>query len=250
MVANGFRMYLYNNRIVITGGSGRFAQEVKKVNINYRLYFPKKKELDILNTKLIRKYLKLVKPKYLVHLAGLSRPMSMHDRFISKSIDLNIIGTSNITKVCSELNIKLIYFSTSYVYPGLKGNYKENDPLLPKNNYAWSKLGGECAVHMYKNSLILRVSMTEKPFVHKKAFTDFFTNFIFHEYIAKYLFKLINRKGIINVGGKTQSVYKFVKKYQPNVKKILAKKIFGKKHPLNPSMNINKLIKILKNNLN
>jgi len=239
-------MYLYKNRIVITGGTGRFALEVKKVHINYKLYFPKKKELNILSTKLIRKYLKLIKPKYLVHLAGLSRPMSMHDKFISKSIDLNIIGTSNITKVCSELNIKLIYFSTSYVYPGLRGNYKENDPLLPKNNYAWSKLGGECSVHMYKNSLILRVSMTEKPFVHNKAFTDFFTNFIFHEYIAKYLFKLINKKGIINVGGKTQSVYKFVKKYNPNVKKLSAKKIFGKEHPLNPSMNINKLIKILK----
>ena len=60
-------------------------------------------------------------------------------------------------------NIKLIYFSTNYVYPGKRGNYKEEDPLLPVNNYAWSKLGGEAAVQMYSNSLILRVSMTEKP---------------------------------------------------------------------------------------
>ena len=68
---------------------------------------------------------------------------------------------------CSEFNIKLIYFSTSYIYPGVRGNYKETDPLLPSNNYGWSKLGGECAVHMYKNSLILRVSMTEKPLFTK-----------------------------------------------------------------------------------
>ena len=40
---------------------------------------------------------------------------------------------------------------------------KENSPVLPMNNYAWSKLGGESAVHMYKNSLILRLNMTEKP---------------------------------------------------------------------------------------
>ena len=53
--------------------------------------------------------------------------------------------------------------------------------FLPWNNYAWSKLGGECAVQMYKNSLILRVCMTEKPFIHNKAFTNVKLNFIFHE---------------------------------------------------------------------
>ena len=38
-------------------------------------------------------------------------------------------------------NIKLIYFSSSYVYGGKsKGNYKETDPILPCNNYAWTKL--------------------------------------------------------------------------------------------------------------
>ena len=37
-------------------------------------------------------------------------------------------------------NIKLIYFSTNYVYPGTKGNYSEKDALLPVNNYAWSNL--------------------------------------------------------------------------------------------------------------
>ena len=239
-------MLLYKNRIVITGGTGRFGLELKKIKNRYRLFFPSKKELDILNVKLIHDYLKLKKPKYLIHLAGLSRPMEIHKNFLKKSIDLNIIGTANITKVCSDLGIKLIYFSTSYVYPGTKGNYRENEPLLPKNNYSWSKLGGESSVHMYQNSLILRVCMTEKPFVHDKAFTDFITNFIFHEDIAKYLFKLINKKGVINVGGKIQSVYNFVKKYNPKIKKISAKKFLGQKYPLNPSMNVNRLKKIIK----
>ena len=238
-------MLPYKNRIVITGGTGRFGVELKKIKSRYKLFFPKKKELNILKINSIIKYLKIKRPKYLIHLAGLSRPMEMHKKFLKKSIDLNIIGTANITKACSDFNIKLIYFSTSYVYPGTKGNYNENDPLLPKNNYSWSKLGGESAVHMYPNSLILRVCMTEKPFVHDKAFTDFITNFTFHENIAKYLFKLINKNGIINVGGKIQSVYDFVKKYNPKIKKNSAKKIFGKKYPLNPSMNINKLKKII-----
>ena len=218
-------MLLYKKRIVVTGGTGRFGLELKNIQSKYQLFFPKKNQLNILKIKSIIKYLKLKKPKYLIHLAGLSRPMEMHEKFIKKSIDLNIIGTANITKVCSDLGIKLIYFSTSYVYPGIKGNYKEDNPLLPKNNYSWSKLGGESAVHMYHNSLILRVCMTEKPFVHKKAFNDFITNFIFHEEIARFLFKLINKKGVINIGGKTQSVYKFAKKYNPTIKKISAKKI-------------------------
>ena len=238
-------MLPYKNRIVITGGTGRFGLELKKIKSKYKLFFPKKKELNILKINSIIKYLKIKRPKYLIHLAGLSRPMEMHKKFLKKSIDLNIIGTANITKACSDFNIKLIYFSTSYVYPGTRGNYNENEPLLPKNNYSWSKLGGESAVHMYPNSLILRVCMTEKPFVHDKAFTDFITNFTFHENIAKYLFKLINKKGIINVGGKIQSVYDFVKKYNPKIKKISAKKILGSKYPLNPSMNINKLKKII-----
>jgi dTDP-4-dehydrorhamnose reductase len=239
-------MLLYRNRIVVTGGTGRFGQELKKVKNKYKIYFPKKSELNILNIKSIIKYIKTKKPKYLIHLAGLSRPMDMHEKFLEKSIDLNIIGSANITKVCSQLKIKLIYFSTSYVYPGVKGNYKENSPLLPKNNYSWSKLGGESAVHMYKNSLILRACMTEKPFVHDKAFSDFITNFIFHEDIAKYLFKLIDKKGVINVGGKIQSVHNFAKKYNKKIIKISAKKILGPNYPLNPSMNIKKFNKIIK----
>ena len=239
-------MSLYKNRIVITGGTGRFGLELKKIKNKYRLFFPLKKELNILKLKSILNYLKLKKPKYLIHLAGLSRPMDLHENFLKKSIDLNIIGTANITKACSDLGIKLIYFSTGYVYPGTKGNYKESEPLLPKNNYSWSKLGGESAVHMYKNSLVLRVCMTEKPFVHDKAFADFITNFIFHEDIAKYIFKLIDKKGIINVGGKIQSVYNFAKKHNSKIKKVFAKKILGYNYPLNPSMNIDKLKKIIK----
>ena len=166
-------------KIVVTGGSGRFGKVLKKNTFFKKSYFPTKNQLNILSTKSIKKYLTSKKPKILIHLAALSRPMNIHDKNISKSIDLNIIGTANIVKICSELKIKLIYFSTNYVYPSTKGNYVEESPLLPINNYAWSKLGGESAVQLYKNSLILRVCMAERPFIHKEAFGDFKTNFIF-----------------------------------------------------------------------
>ena len=171
--------------------------------------------------------------------------MSIHDKDIIQSIDKNIIGTANITKICSELGIKLIYVSTCYVYPGTKGNYNENSPVLPINNYAWSKLGGESSVKLYKNSLILRASITEKPFVHKEAFHDFKTNFIFHEDLIRGIMKVLKFKGTLNVGGKSQSVYNFVKKYDPKIKKISAKKILGKNAKFNVTMDIGKFKKLI-----
>merc|ERR1711966_421905 len=191
----------------------------------------------------LSKYLLKKKPKILIHLAGLSRPMDIHEKNINKSIDLNIIGTANVTKVCKQHDIKLIYFSTNYVYPGKKGNYKETDSLLPVNNYAWSKLGGEASVQLYRNSLILRVCMTEKPFVHKKAFANVKTSFLYHKDVAEILFKLLNKKGILNIGGKTKYIYDFAKKDNPEVKKIFLKKHLDSGMPKNSSMNIRKLLK-------
>ena len=101
-------MLLYKNKIVVTGGTGRFASSLKKVKNRYLIYYPSKTQLNILKEKSVFKYLKNKKPKYLIHLAGLSRPMSAHNKDIKKSIDLNIIGTANIVKVCERLKIKFI----------------------------------------------------------------------------------------------------------------------------------------------
>ena len=231
-------------KILVTGGDGRFSKVLKKQNKLLNLVFKSKKEFNILNLKSIENCIKKVKPKIIIHTAGLSRPMNIHEKNITKSIDLNIIGTANITKVCKKYNIKLIYFSTGYVYEGTKGNYTENDPVKPFNNYGLSKLGGECAVAMYSNSLILRITMTEKPFFHKKAFSNLKSNFMFHEDLAKILPKILKQKGILNVGGKSQSVYSFAIKNNSKVKKIRAKKISS--FPLNQTMNLAKLKKIIR----
>lgn len=229
-------------KIIVTGGNSRFAQELKKIKSRYEFIYRDKKQLNILSIKSIKKNLKIYKPNILLHLAGLSRPMKIHDTMLSKSIDLNIIGTSNLVKVCHEYNIKIIFFSTNYVYQGLKGNYKENDPLLPWNNYGWSKLGAESAVQMYKNSLIIRACMTEKPFIHKFAFTNVKSNFIFHDQFAKLLIKVIPNKGTINIGGKSQTIFSFVKK---NNKFIKGKKSKGEL-PFKMDMSLKKLNKLIK----
>ena len=228
-------------KIIFTGGEGRFAKSFYGFNNKYNIKFLNSKELNILSEKSIKKNFIKYKPKVVIHNAGLSRPMISHEKDITESIKKNIIGTCNIVNQCFLKNIKLVYFSTNYVYPGIKGNYSENDPVFPVNNYAWSKLGGESSVKLYKNSLILRLCMCEKPFIHKYAFSDVKTNFMFHEDFIKILPRILNKKGTLNIGGKLQTVYKFAKETKPNVKKISGRKIF----PPNPSMNISKLKKFI-----
>jgi len=228
--------------ILVTGGNGRFAKILKRKNKILDLKFLSKKELNILDIKSIEKNIIKYKPKIILHTAALSRPMAIHNTDITKSINLNIIGTANIVKLCEKYRVKLIYFSTGYVYECTKGNYKESDPVKPINNYGLSKLGGECAVQMYKNSLILRITMTEKPFAYKKAFTNVFSNYMFHEEMVEMLPKLINQFGIINVGGKSRSIYNFAKNHNQKVIKI---KNFDKKIYSKQTMNLKRLKKIL-----
>ena len=227
-------------KILVTGGDGKFAKVLKVKNKKLNLFFTSKKNCNILNINSIIKIVKKNKPKIILHCAGLSRPMDIHEKNINKSINLNIIGTSNLVKICNIYKIKLIYFSTGYVYAGTKGNYKENDGANPFNNYGLSKLGGESAVRMLPNSLVLRITMTEKPFIYNKAYSNLKSNFMFHEDLVQILPKLINKKGIINVGGPSQSVYNFAKKYNKKVKKILSKK--NSKLPLNQTMSLSKLL--------
>ena len=89
-----------NKKILVTGGEGRFSKVLRRNNKKLNLIFKSKKELDILNYNSLKKIIKKIRPKIILHTAGLSRPMNIHEENISKSIDLNIVGTCNI--VCNE----------------------------------------------------------------------------------------------------------------------------------------------------
>ena len=85
--------------------------------------------------------------------------------------------------------------------------------------------------------------MTQKPFAYIKAYSNVFSNYMFHEDLVKILPKLIKNFGIINVGGKSRSSYDFAKLHN---KKTLKIKNTNKKIYLNQTMNLEKLKKILK----
>ena len=80
-------------KIIVTGGDGRFAKELKKIKSNYQFFFRNKNQLNILSVKSIKKNLKDFRPDCILHLAGLSRPMTVHDKLIGKSI-VNVMFVS------------------------------------------------------------------------------------------------------------------------------------------------------------
>ena len=231
-------------KIIITGKNSRFCKFLKKDLETFSTIFTTKKNFNILNFSQMENFIKGKKIKYLIHIAGLSRPMIVHEKNINLSIDLNILGTANVVKLCNKHKIKLIYFSTNYVYPCTKGNYKESDALFPINNYAWSKLGGEASVHLYKKSLILRLAMTDYPFIHKKAIKGAKSSFIFNKTVSSLMPLFLDEVGVINVGGKKRDIYNFAKKFSfKKIKPINLKKI--KNFPKDSSVDIKKLTKLL-----
>ena len=117
--------------------------------------------------------------------------------------------------------------------------------MKPFTKYGWSKLGGECAVKMYDNHLILRMAIQKKPFPHPKALVDMRKSYMFMEDAANVVLKLLNEKGTINVGGKSQSVYDFVKESNPNVEPITLSEISDVNMATDCSMDTTKMNKII-----
>ena len=71
-------------KILVTGSDGRFGKILQK--LNQKFIYRNKKNLDILSLKSIQNNLKKYKPNCILHLAGLSRPMKIHDKYINKRL--------------------------------------------------------------------------------------------------------------------------------------------------------------------
>jgi len=198
------------SRIIFTGGSGLLGSEFRKIlpDINY----PSSKEFNVTDYYQMKQYMELHGCDLIIHAAAFTSP-PLIDKDPLKAIEINIVGTSSVVKLCMEFDAWLIYISTDYVFKGDKGNYKETDPVYPVNKYAWSKLGGECAVRMYDKSLIIRTTFGPNFFPYKKAFTDQWTSRESVSVIAKKISRLIDKKltGVVHVGGKRKTVFEYAK---------------------------------------
>lgn len=230
-------------KILFTGGDGHLNSKFKELG-NDEFIFLSKSQLDITSEESIKKVFNDLDFNYVIHSAAISRPMTLHDENPQLSIDVNIIGTANITKACIKYNKKLIYISTDYVYEGIFGNNTEEKGVKPFNKYGWSKLGGECSVQLHNNHLIIRLAMVEYPFPYDAAFDNVYKSCIWSDEVPEKILKLIDQVGTINLGGKPQSIYHFAKQRYPNLKKIQAPKELVKNTILDTSKVENLLRKL------
>ena len=215
-ISNDIPQTIESNEVLVTGGSGLLGGELKGIlNADY----PTSSEFNLKNYEQMDNYLQNHNYKYMIHCAALSPPRKVEEDNM-EGILVNIEGTSKITRLCEKYDIKLIYISTDYVFSGKKGNYSENDEMLPVNKYAFSKLGGECAVRLYDNSIIARLTFGPNEFPYSKAYTDQYTSRECVREIAKKVKSLLSFKnftGVIHLGSSRKSVYEYAKSLGANV---------------------------------
>ena len=196
-------------KIVILGGNGLLGNELKKLDSNL---ICSGREYDITDYKKIQNYLNEINPDIIVNAAAETNSVIIKKDPL-KAIQTNIIGAANISKYCIQYNKKLVYISTDYIYPGT-GNHKENDNLSPSNEYAWTKLGGECSTKLVSNHLIIRTSFGPLKFPYKEAFENLWVSKDYVNVIAPKILKAIKSdiKGILNIGTERKNMYIYATK--------------------------------------
>ena len=85
-----------SKRILISGGDGNLNKKLKEYNSENILYVPSQLEMDITNISEIEKAILHFSPTHFLHTAAITRPMAIHEKNPSISIETNIVGTANI----------------------------------------------------------------------------------------------------------------------------------------------------------
>lgn len=118
--------------------------------------------LDITNAEAVRAVIAQVRPDVVVHCAAWTAVDLAEDADkVEKVRAINAGGTQNIANVCKELDCKMVYLSTDYVFDG-----QGEQPWLPDckdykplNVYGETKLEGELAVaNTLDKYFIVRIS--------------------------------------------------------------------------------------------
>ena len=234
-----------NKKVLISGANGHLVQEIVKNNNTFEIIAVAKNKMNVCCIEQIKEQILLHEPDIFFHCAALTHPMEYHTKNPGDSIKNNIIGTANVASLCISENIKMVYVSTDWVYPDKKYNTEE-DAMLPSTNYGWSKLGGECAVHMVPNHLVLRCSFTSRPYKFDRAFIDVYKSYLYIDEASQQMLELIKKdcSGIYNICGETRTVYSFAKESNSNVGKIKREEI-GAWYPRECTMSNNKTMRVI-----
>lgn len=127
-------------KILLTGADGFFASRFYEFYKNkYEIIPLKRVDLDIRDENKSLELLNFHKPDFVIHTAAVADTKRCEEN-PELSYDINVLGTKNIAKACSNIKAKLIYLSTEQLYNGNeeKGPYSE-DKNLPSPNTVYGK---------------------------------------------------------------------------------------------------------------
>lgn len=154
-------------KLLITGAGGQLGKEWVHFCIHSGIVFNAfdSKELDISNRDELDQIIKDTDPDVIVNCAAYTKVDQAEDEE-KKAEEINSVAVGNLARICAEKNIKLVHYSTDYVFSGSKedqdrypGGYDEEAPASPKNAYGRTKYNGELAILESRcEYLILRVS--------------------------------------------------------------------------------------------
>lgn len=105
--------------------------------------------LDITNKEAVMNTIKAIKPDVVVHCAAWTAVDLAEDEDKQAKVKaINVDGTQNIANACKEVDAKMVYISTDYVFDGQGTTPWQPDckDYKPLNVYGETKLGGELAV--------------------------------------------------------------------------------------------------------
>lgn len=147
-------------KVVITGHNGQLSSqfyEYKKNDKNWT--FLKKNDLNISDLKSVISYFKNNKADMIINCAAFT-DVNHSEHCKEMAFIVNHTGTVNLLRACEINNMKLIQFSTDYIFDGNSNiPYTEIDKPLPINNYGKSKLAGDIEViNSNVKSIIFRIS--------------------------------------------------------------------------------------------
>lgn len=139
-------------RVLVTGVKGQLGYDVMKelAKRGYEGVGVDVEEMDITDPVAVDKVIKESNVDKVVHCAAWTAvDLAEEKEDICRKVNAN--GTENIAKVCKELDIPMIYFSTDYVFDGQGTRpWEPDDPVVkPLNVYGQTKYEGEQAVEKY-----------------------------------------------------------------------------------------------------
>lgn len=148
-------------KVLVTGYTGQLGfdviRELKDRNIE--CIGTTRNEFSLTDIEKMQAFVKAYKPDVVIHCAAYTAVDKAEDE-VELCAQINHLATKELAKVCKEIDAKMIYISTDYVFAGSGEDFYEvNDEKAPQNVYGKSKLDGELAVQeILDKYFIVRIS--------------------------------------------------------------------------------------------